>query len=83
MEKESADKVKQRAMTENMRLAIGYVFMLFGTVCTGVIAWVFQSKIALAIAIVLLITSVYVKCLMVKNVKRIINEITSDPSVSK
>lgn len=80
MEKESVEKVKQRAMAENMQLAIGYVFMLFGTVCTGVIAWVFQSKIALTIAIVLLLTSGYVRYLMIKSVKRIKTEIEKEKS---
>lgn len=83
MEKESVEKVKLRAMAENIQLAIGYVFMLFGMVCAGVIALVFQSKIALTIAIVLLLTSIYVRYLMVKSVKRIKSEITLDPSVSK
>lgn len=83
MEKESVEKVKQRALAEDMQLAIGYVLMLFGITCAGVIAVIFQSKIALTIAIVLLLTSGYVRYLIVKSVKRIKSEITSDPSVSK
>lgn len=76
-------QIKQRAMTENMSMTIGYVCMLFGVILSTVVAIVFQSKIALAIAIVLFITSMYVRLLIKRNIKRIKKEITEDFSNGK